>query len=176
MKTPLATIGAAVTLCAITSIQPASAIPTNFGGFINPAGMRLEDFSAQEKTWKADAHLPGKWENWHDDSITDSGIELLRLDMPALVFGVPAKSVIVHRRNMQIEKIEVVFEPDRKTGDLGKLERILKRNAMTWSETDGTADVVRNGAAQFGFTSNPTENRSVVTITPIKNAVAATAP
>lgn len=176
MKTTPSMAGAAILLCAIAFIQPASAIPSTFGGFINPAGMRLEDFSAQEKTWKSGAHLPGKWENWHDDSVTDSGVELLRLNMSALVFGLPAKAVIVHRRNMQVEKIEVIFEPDKKSGDLGKLEKILKRNAATWSDAKDADNTVKSGAAQYVFTSNAAENRSVVTITPVKNAVAAAAP
>jgi len=176
MKNPLTTACAAVILCATSFIQPASAIPTNFGGFINPAGMRLEDFSAQEKTWKSGAHLPGKWETWHDESVTDSGIELLRLNMSALVFGVPAKAVVVHRRNMQVEKIEVVFEPDKSTGDLDKLDRILKRNAATWSDGNDSGNTMKKNAAQFVFTTDATERRSIVTITPVRKAVAAAAP
>ena len=174
MKTPLTAAGAAVILCATAFIQPASAIPTNIGaGFINPAGMRLEDFAAQEKTWKSGAQLPGKWEHWHDDAITDSGIELLRLNMPALVFGVNAKAVIVHRRNMQVEKIEVIFQPDQKSGDLGKLEKVLQRNATTWSGDDDPADGLTSGAARYQFAADANENRSVLTITPHAKAVAA---
>ena len=109
------------------------AIPNTFGGFINPAGMRLEDFAARDVIWKPNAELKGNWELWKDARVTDSSIELLHLKMSAIVFGVSAKEVTVQRRDNSILQFQIVFKPGDKIKDLGKLKRVLKTNASQWS-------------------------------------------
>ena len=138
------------------------------------AGMRLEDFAALPAAWEAGAELPGDWEMWHDASVTDSGIELLRLKNTATVFGVQAADVIVHRRNMKVEKFQIVFQPDKKTSDLGKLVKLLRTNGSTWSEGASASDSIKGGSAKFVIESNADKNQSVITVTP--NKVVAAAP
>ena len=178
MKTAKRTVGAAVILCAITFVHPAGAIPNQIGSigvgpFINPAGMRLEDFAALPATWVAGAKLPGDWEMWHDTAVNDSGVELLRLKHTATVFGVQATDVIVYRRNMKVEKFQIVFQPDKKNGDLGKLEKLLQANASTWSDAASAPDSVKGGSAKFVIESDANKNQSVITVTPIKVVAAA---
>ncbi len=86
------------------------AIPNQIGGFVNPAGMRFENFAGQAKVWKANAKLPGKWEDWKDPRIQDSGILIYRLGLSADVFGIRASQVTVQIKDDKILKFNVVFD------------------------------------------------------------------
>lgn len=148
----------------------ARAIPNQFGGttsFINPAGMRLEDFVAQNGIWQANAELKGAWELWNDESVTDSSIELLHLAMPAIVFGVASSEVTLQRKDDRILSFQVVFEPQKpERRELAKLGRTVRRNASVWSGGDASADQFSQGAAEYFIEEFDEENCIVVTIRP----------
>lgn len=135
-----------------------------FGGFINPAGMRLEDFAAQKKIWNPRAELKGTWELWKDDSVTDTTIELLHLKMSALVFGVPASEVTVQRKDDKILQFQVVFEPYDKIKDFDRLSKMVKTNASLWSGSSATSDTMKRGSAVYSFREEKDDERVVVTI------------
>ncbi len=88
------------------------AIPNQIGnvGFVNPAGMRFENFAGEAKTWKANVKLPGNWENWSDPKNQDSHILVYRLDMPADVFGIRASQVTAQLKNDKVLQFKIVFE------------------------------------------------------------------
>jgi len=92
------------------SVLNLQAIPNRIGGFVNPAGMRFENFAGQAKVWKANAKLPGKWEDWKDPGIQDSGILIYRLGLSADVFGIRASQVTVQIKDDKILKFNVVFD------------------------------------------------------------------
>lgn len=92
--------------------QKSQAIPNQIGGvgFVNPAGMRFENFAALGKTWQAKSKLPGDWQDWQDPAVKDSGILLYRLDMRADVFGITASRVVAQIKNDQVLLFKIVFE------------------------------------------------------------------
>lgn len=155
-------------LLALVSLIPVGlrAIPNQFGAntFINPAGMRLEDFAAQPDIWKQNQELKGTWEMWSDESVTDSTVEVLHLTMPAIVFGVQASEVTVQRRDQQILKFKVVFKPNKQIDDFRKLKRVIKTNASVWSGGDSDSDTMKEGSAVYTFKENSDTNQLVVTI------------
>ena len=159
----------AVVCCAgivIFSFGKLGAIPNTFGGFINQAGMRLEDFAARKAMWEPNADLKGTWELWKDEAVTDPAIELFRLKLNAVVFGVTASEVTVQRKDDRIIQFQVVFEPsDRKTS-LDKLDRTLKTNASLWSGASASSKAMKHGASLYSFRSNEEEKQVVLTIKP----------
>lgn len=88
------------------------AIPNQIGGvggFVNVLGMRFENFAEEAKTWKPNAKLPGKWEDWKDPGIKDSSIMVYRLNMTADVFGIRASEVTAQLKDDQVIKFNIVF-------------------------------------------------------------------
>ncbi len=107
----------------------AFALPNVVGGFFNVAGMRFEDFANQAKIWKVDAELAGDWKQWSDDSLSSSdNVEVLRLKQRASVFGIPANSVDLYRKDSVIKQFKVDFADDPKT------TIALKANIGAWAD------------------------------------------
>lgn len=130
------------------SPPPALGIPNVVtGGFFNMAGMRFEDFAKRPQTWKQDAPLEGKWEIWNDPAITGRDIELLKLSLSAIVFGVPASEVTAQRREGQNVRFSVVFRPDS-PGEASRLVQTVRTNAATWAGGDRDDACLRAGAAE----------------------------
>ncbi len=110
----------------------AGAIPDTFGNFfINPAGMRLEDFANQASTWGPNAQIKGKWGIWNESSNPDTSVEFQRLEMRAIVFGVEAKQVTVQKRNNRPVRFEVHFAEDPRKP--GRTTRQVLANIRAWS-------------------------------------------
>lgn len=143
-------------------------IPNEFNttAFITPAGMRLEDYAAQKEIWIPRARLIGEWEMWRDDSVADSTIEVLRLNMPAIVFGVPAAEVTVQRRDDQILQFQVAFQPYERIDDFEKLTQIVRRNASLWAGEKGDSETLKQGSALYFLSENREEETVIVKITP----------
>ncbi|MGY8643263.1 MAG: hypothetical protein ACKVJU_19480 [Verrucomicrobiales bacterium] len=117
------------------------AIPNSVGGFQNPAGMRFEEFAIKPDSWKRDAKLLGTWEMWSDSSVKFSeNIEVLKLSLSAVVFGVKAEEVTVYRHDKIVQKFRVDFEDDAKTTSS------LKTNLGVWAdgEWDAAGKQIKN--------------------------------
>jgi len=140
MRIAAAIVAILLILIGLTTVD-VRAIPNSVGaiGFINPAGMRLEDFANRREMWQAGAELKGDWEMWHDESITDSTIELLHLKNEATVFGIKANSVTLQRRDELPLQIEVTFSTAEEPRP-GKLRHQLITNINAWSGGELSAD------------------------------------
>ncbi|MFK5923812.1 MAG: hypothetical protein QM496_16665 [Verrucomicrobiota bacterium] len=92
------------------------AIPNQIGGvgFVNPAGMRFENFAALTSTWKANAKLPGDWQDWQDPLNKDSHVILYRLNMHAEVFGISASQITAQVKDDKISLFKIIFEKSSK--------------------------------------------------------------
>jgi hypothetical protein len=169
--------GAAIFTCATFLANPAGAIPNQIGGvgFINPAGMRLEDFAALPGTWETDAKLKGDWEMWSDPAVSDTAIELLHLKNSAVVFGVNAADVTLQRKDSRVHQFRIVFRPDQKSRDLDRLIKVLRTNAALWADADADAATLQKGPVTIAITANSREGEAVAIITAAK-AVAAVTP
>jgi hypothetical protein len=127
-------IAAAFALATLTL----QAIPNTVGGFVNPAGMRFENFVGLANTWKPNAKLPGKWENWKDPKIQDSRVMLYRLGLSADVFGIRATQVTVQIKDDQILQFNVVF--DKSSVKSASLVDQLKTNIKSFTGDSGGKD------------------------------------
>ena len=165
-KSLIACVGALLIFS--VSIFDVLGLPNSIVGFQNPAGMRLEDFAAQKSVWSTNAKLPGNWQLWKDESVTDSSIELLHLNMAAVVFGVTASEVTVQRKDDVIIQFKVVFETNKRIKDFDKLNRIIKSNASLWSGEDAEDKTMEHGTSLYSFNVDANEDRVVVLINPKK--------
>ncbi|MDC0311701.1 hypothetical protein OAM04_00605 [bacterium] len=110
------------------------AIPNSVGGFQNPAGMRFEEFAIKPDSWKRDAKLLGTWEIWSDSSIKSSeNIEVLKLSLSAIVFGLKAEEVTAYRKEETVQKFRVDF------ADGAKTTSSLKTNLGLWADGEWNA-------------------------------------
>lgn len=147
------------------------AIPTNFGGggFINPAGMRFEDFAARADSWKQKADLKAPWERWNDSSITDTSIEVIKMSLDALVFGLPADQVLAYRKDETVHRFVVGFRPG-KDRTLTDLDSAVRRNLGVWADS-GSGNTFTKGATQIEILpAQDQEDLIQVSFTPAKAA------
>lgn len=148
------------------------AIPNQIGGFVNVAGMRFENFAGEAKTWQLNAKLPGKWEDWKDPKIQDSGILIYRLGLTADVFGIRASQITVQVKDDKIIKFDVVF--DKNSSKSVSLIDQLTINIKSFTGESG-------GKEKKSFTHNKiniqlkdeSNGSAVVTFSPLSTAVAA---
>ena len=136
---PRLRIAAAITLVALigSTLAPLlHAIPNQIGGiglpFINPAGMRLEDFANRKAMWLDDAVLKGDWEMWTDTALDDATVELLRLKNHATVYGLGAAEVLLQRRDNRPLRFEVKFSTKDESAP-GKTRDQLIANINAWT-------------------------------------------
>ena len=133
-------ITAALTFAVIfgSSLVPLlHAIPNQvgaIGAFINPAGMRLEDYANREVTWKPNTELKGTWEMWTDTAVDDSTVELLKLKEQATVYGITALEVVLQRRDSRALRFEVKFSTEGESSP-GKTRDQLIANIIGWTGT-----------------------------------------
>jgi hypothetical protein len=133
-------IAAAVALLSLagSSLTPLlHAIPNQIGAigaipFVNPAGMRLEDYANRKPMWQDDAVLKGEWEMWTDTTLDDSTIELLRLKNSAVVYGLDAMEVLLQRRDNQPLRFHVKFSTEGESVP-GKTRDQLITNINAWT-------------------------------------------
>ncbi|MEM1296894.1 MAG: hypothetical protein AAGH89_16130 [Verrucomicrobiota bacterium] len=127
MKTPIV-----VSAFAVLSAAVVFAIPDTIGGFfINPAGVRLEEFANRESTWEANGGLKGKWGMWNETDNDDTSLEIQRLEMRAVVFGVEAQQVTVHKRDNRNVRFEIRYSADSQNP--GRITRQVLANIRAWS-------------------------------------------
>ncbi len=113
----------------------AFAIPDSFGGFfINPAGARLEDVANRKATWEPNGELKGKWGLWKESDNHDTSLEIQRLEMRAIVFGVEAKQVTVHKRDNRNVRFEIHYPASEQNP--GRTTRQVLANIRAWSGAD----------------------------------------
>ncbi len=106
MKTKLTSV---IIACLVA--QVALAIPQTFrNGFFGAAGQQFEDFAVASLDPGAD--MKGKW------AVVAGKEGTLRLDMTAVVFGVPASEVIAQKSGDHVSKYIVTYSSadDRKRG------------------------------------------------------------
>ena len=164
-----------VAIFAVT-ILTLKAIPNQIGaiggGFINPAGMRFENFAGLANTWKPNAKLPGKWENWKDPKIQDTSIMIYRLSLTADVFGIRASQVTVQIRDEKILQFNVVF--DKSSTKSASLIDQLTTNIRSFTGEKGDANKKLYAHNKINIQLKDGANGSiVVTFSPQAAAVAA---
>ena len=133
-------LAAAIALVSVSlsSLIPlVNAVPQQVGAigvvpFINPAGMRLEDFANRKAMWQEDAALKGEWELWSDSRIKDSTIELLQLKNSATVYGLEAVQVVLQRRDNRPLQFQVRFSTEGESAP-GKTRDQLVTNIDAWT-------------------------------------------
>lgn len=151
------------------------AIPNQVGGggFFNLAGMRFEDFAAKAEAWKPGAKLKATWELWKSPEVVNSEIELLRLTVPATIFGLASSEVTVQRADEQILLFHAVFRPAQ-GATLAQLQQSLRTNIEAWSDSsDG--DQFRGGASAITLTTRTSEGELLVTFSAAGAAATTTA-
>ncbi|MCB1237961.1 MAG: hypothetical protein KDM91_23040 [Verrucomicrobiae bacterium] len=155
-------------------VAAALAIPNQVGvGFINLAGMRLEDFAAQPAVWERDAKLAGDWKLWRDDSVKDTAFEVLKLEQSAVVFGVDSSEVVLWRREGKLERLTVRFESDRRgNGGFETLERNVRTNLSIWADSGSSkgegGEIFSKGAVEILLQTDAREKtvRAIFTRSP----------
>ncbi|MCP5540931.1 MAG: hypothetical protein H7A52_12385 [Akkermansiaceae bacterium] len=155
-------------------VAAALAIPNQVGvGFINLAGMRLEDFAAQPAVWERDAKLAGDWKLWRDDSVKDTAFEVLKLEQSAVVFGVDSSEVVLWRREGKLERLTVRFESDRRgNGGFETLERNVRTNLSVWADSGSSkgegGEIFSKGAVEILLQTDAREKtvRAIFTRSP----------
>jgi hypothetical protein len=92
------------------------AIPQTFNsnnnGFVNAVGQQVEDVVAQGAAFEPGAEPKGQW------SPVAGKADVLKLELSAVVFGVPASEVTAERKNNAVTKYRIVYgaSDDRKRG------------------------------------------------------------
>ena len=146
------------------------AIPNQVGAFINPAGMRFENFAGQARTWQANAKLPGKWENWKDPKMQDTSIIMYRLNMTADVFGIRASRITVLIKDDQIIRFDVVYE--KSSNKSASLVNQLTTNIKSFTGESGDKDKKIFAHKKINIQLKDGSNGAViVTISPRAKAV-----
>ncbi|NNE90554.1 MAG: hypothetical protein HKN23_02810 [Verrucomicrobiales bacterium] len=141
-KVIIAGVASLITVLAISGTSSLQALPNSVGGlFINPAGMRFEEFGARKLTWEPNAKLLADWELWTADNARQPNVEVLKLKQKAIVFGLEASEVTVHRKDNQVLKFNVFFGPGT------EVEKIEK-NIGLWADGkwDQVANTINHGA------------------------------
>ena len=92
----------------------ALAIPQTFNNntFVNAVGQPLEDAVAQVAAFEPGVEPKGQW------SSVAGKPDVLKLELSAVVFGVPASEVTAERKNNAVAKYRIVYgaDDDRKRG------------------------------------------------------------
>lgn len=141
------------------------------GGFVNIAGIRFENFAEAEDTWKPNAKLMGKWEDWKDPKIQDSSVLIYRLNLTADVFGVRASQVTAQMKDDKVVRFNVVFE--KSSSQSGSLIAQLKTNIQSYTGVSGSADKKSFDYKKINIQLKSASNGSVVVVfTPKASAVA----
>lgn len=146
MKTPFLLFS----VLAISSVV--FAIPDTIGGFfINPAGVRLEDFANRASTWEANGQVKGKWGAWKEADNDDTSLEIQRLEMRAIVFGVEANQVTVHKRDNRNVRFEIRYAADSENP--GRTTRQVLANIGAWGGEEISAQnpSVKTGNLQISI-------------------------
>ena len=141
------------------------------GGFVNIAGMRFENFAGQAATWKPNAKLLGKWEDWKDPSIKDTSIMVYRLNLTADIFGIRASQVTAQVKDEQILSFEAVF--DKSASKSASLTEQLATNIQSFTGAKGDADKKKFTHEKIDIQLKDGENGSVVVTFRPKDAAVA---
>ena len=167
IETPLA-LALAFALTTLTL----QAIPNQINvGFVNPAGMRFENFVGKASTWKVNAKLPGKWENWKDPKAQDTSIMIYRLGISADVFGIRASQVTVRIKDDKILQFNVVF--DKSSSKSESLVNQLITNIQSFTGKSGGKDKKSFAHNKINIQLKDGSNGSLlVTFSPKATAVA----
>lgn len=151
------------------------AIPNNFGGggFINPAGMRFEDFAALPDSWAPKADLKAPWERWSDDTVDDTSVEIIKMSLGAIIFGIPADEVVAYRKDEAVQRFVVGFRPTEDR-PIKQLESAVRRNLGIWADSGKENSYLKGGILIELLPTEAEEDRVRVSFRPA-NALSATA-